>query len=971
MKRSNIYRFSFFLYILSLFSQLSFAQKVGLPEIEYFNRRQYGAGTQNWGISQNDNDFLYFANNDGVVEFDGVSWQLHREESPFVIRSVECIDDRIYVGLFNKIGYYQYDDSLRHLVFHSYPLNDELQKSGDFWNIHQWNNKVVFQSENNLCFFEDDQLVNTISAKTRYSSSYIVNGLLLVHDESDGLKEVRGDKAYRVSGGDVFKDKMINSVMSLSDDKIVIGTMTDGLYIWDMNTIKPWNIPANEMLTNANIFSGTSYKDDFLVFGTIQSGIVILNKKGDIVMHVDKDKGLNNNTVLSVFVDKEGNIWGGLDNGIVRLNFNSSITFLQGYYDIGTGYVIKNYEGEYYMGTNQALFTIDEKTLHNPLKTRKDFKKIANSEGQVWSLYKEGNQILCGHNLGVFEVEGNNARLITPPVIKGAWLFKPVPNRSNLMLVGTYSGLLLLEKSDSRWKYKWKIEGFEISSRFMEWDKEGNLWITHGSEGIFKLNFDVDFKKVLLSKKFSFDDVDNNSEDAIVTKVADDCLFVGNQGMYNYNLKTKTFERYVKWDHFFEKGEFPKIVYLDDFQNLWYFHYGMVGVLRHMEDATYKKIDFPFKVLHNKLVNSFESILVPNNNETFFGVEDGFAHYLVDEVKNYRRPFKINIRSFKGVTDTIPFLLNQTDDHKAQQSVVPVYEFKNNSFTVQYAASYYEDNEVVYSSYLKGVDVSFTQWSNRTMREFTKLKEGSYDFVVKAKNRYGVQTSPITFSFVVLPPWYRTLTARVVYLVLILGITLTVFLIFNKRLEISRTKEKLKQRELFKEKEEALQKEALRAEKEMIKMRNEKLRNEMVHKEKELANSTMNIIRKNEFLSSLKLQLKKLKSISDKSELESKIQGLIRKIDKDLDSESYWEVFEMHLEQVHESFLDRLKEVHPDLTPREQKLAAYIRMGMSSKEIASLMNITSRAVENNRYKLRQKLNIGQGENLGRYISNLK
>ncbi|MCU4164995.1 LuxR C-terminal-related transcriptional regulator [Carboxylicivirga caseinilyticus] len=970
MNRSDILKSKLFFCFVFITLQFNIAQKVGLPEIEYFNRRQYGGGTQNWGITQNQNDLLYFANNDGVIEFDGVNWQLHSEGSPFVVRSIKAIGDRIYVGLFNQIGYYQYDDSLRHLTFHSYPLNNDLQQSGDFWNIHYWNNKMVFQSENVLCLYSNDQLVSSIHATSRFSSSYLVNGLLLVHEENKGLLEVRGDKAYRITGGQIFKDKMINAIVPISDDKIIIGTMNDGLFLWDMNSIKPWNVSVNPMLIKSNIFCAAKYKDDFIVFGTIQSGFVIVDNNGEIVMHVDKDKGLKNNTVLSVFVDKEGNIWGGLDNGIVRLNFNTSVTFLQGYYDIGTGYVMKKYGDQYYMGTNQALFTIDEKSLHDPLKTRSNFKKIENSEGQVWSLFKDDNQILCGHNLGVFDIKDGEAKQITPAIIRGAWLFRPVYNNDNLMVVGTYNGLLLMEKVSGKWRYKWKIEDFETSSRFMEWDQFGNLWITNGYEGVYKIKFDEEFRKVVDAEKFSFDFIDPNSTDFIVTKVENECLFIGNQGMYKWAVESKSFERYTKWDQFFERDNFPKSIYLDDYNNLWYFHYGMVGVLRHMEDASYKRVDFPFKVLQNKLVNSFESIFIPNNKETFFGIEDGFAHYLVDEVRNYRKPFKINIRSFKGVTDTIPYLLNQSDEIRNEQPVIPVYDFKDNSFTVQYAATYFEDDEIEYSSYLKGVDNSFTPWSGRTMREFTKLKEGKYDFTVKARNRYNVQTSQITFSFIVNPPWFRTMTARVIYLILILIITYLVFLIFNKRLEISKTKEKLKQREIFKEKEESLMREALNAEKEMIKLRNEKLRNEMVHKEKELANSTMNIIRKNEFLGTLKLQLKKLRSINDKSELESKIQNLIRRIDKDIDSESYWEVFEMHLEQVHEAFLDRLKEIHPDLTPRELKLAAYIRMGMSSKEIASLMNISARAVENNRYKLRQKLNINQGENLGRYITNL-
>lgn len=953
-----------FLSILSLSGQ-----KVGLPDIEYFNRRQYGGGTQNWKITQNKHDLIYFANNDGVLEHDGVNWKLHKEDDPFVVRCVQAINDRLYVGLYNQLGYYQYD-SLHHLQYHSLLIDPLLAKNGDYWNIHEWNDGVVFHSESHICLFKNDELYEMIPATSRFTASFLVNEMLLVHDESEGLMELRGNKVFRISGGSLFSDKMVTSILSLSDHELIIGTMTHGMYIWDMETIKPWDVQSNSILKASNIFCGTTYQDRYFVFGTIQSGFIITDKRGEIVMNVDKDKGLRNNTVLSVLVDKEGNIWGGLDNGIVRLSFNSSITFLQGYYDIGTGYTMGKVGQDYYLGTNQALFRINEEKLFDPMKNRGDFKRISGTDGQVWGFAEIDGQILCGHNFGVYSIKDGKAHLLTPPTVKGAWVFRRIKERPDLLMVGTYGGLVVLEKRGANWYFRNRVQGFTESSRYMEWDENGYLWVTHNYGGIFKLAFDADYRKVIGIDNLDFGDIEGNVSDLVLTKLDGKCMLLGADGFFALNPENSQFKRYEEWDFFFEERHFPKMAYVDRFKNLWYFHSGSVGVLRLMEDGTYKKVDYPFKSLHNKLVNSFESVWVSDENNAFFGIEDGFAHYSAKENRNYRQPFMIHISSFQGRSDTLPFIFNQSVNERNAQNQIPEYDFRNNAFEIHYAASYFEDDEVKYSTFLKGLDAKEKEWSASTVRQFTELKEGDYEFVVKARNRYGVESSPISFKFKINPPWHRSVYARLVYVILILIITLFVFLIFNKRLEVSRTREKLRQRARYKEKEEALTKEALRAEKEMIRLRNEKLRNEMVFKEKELANSTMNIIRKNEFLGSLKAQLKKLKVVTDKNELESKLQRMIKRIDKDIDSESYWEVFEMHLEQVHESFLNRLKEVHPDLTPRELKLVAYIRMGMSSKEIASLMNISARAVENNRYKLRQKLNLAHGDNLGRYITNI-
>jgi len=164
-----------------------------------------------------------------------------------------------------------------------------------------------------------------------------------------------------------------------------------------------------------------------------------------------------------------------------------------------------------------------------------------------------------------------------------------------------------------------------------------------------------------------------------------------------------------------------------------------------------------------------------------------------------------------------------------------------------------------------------------------------------------------------------------------------------------------------------LQREFVEAEKQIIQIRNKNLKDEMVLKNKELANATMQMLHKNEILINLKAELKKLDDISDKSERKYKANWLLRKIDKEIDNEKQWEIFETHFESVHEEFLLRIKSAYPELTPRELKLCAYLRMNISSKEIAALMNISTRGVEISRYRLRKKLGLARENNLTDFI----
>ncbi|MDT8402255.1 MAG: LuxR C-terminal-related transcriptional regulator [Bacteroidales bacterium] len=939
----------------------------GIPQTEYFSRRAYNAANQNWCITQSNNDLLYFANNDGVLEFDGVGWKIYRDMGAYVIRSVKSVGDRIYAGTFGELGYFSYRNS-RNLSYTSL-ANNELRSYADYWNIHSWNGKIIFHSEQALCIFEDDSLLKVLHSPSRFTGSFLVNGLMLVQDETTGLMEVRGENIYPVTGGDILKDKLVTSILPISENIIVIGTLTDGLYTWDMQSIRRWNVTASEVLKTANIYCATTYEKRYLVFGTIQSGVIITDRSGNIIYQVGKDKGSNNNTVLSLFVDKDGNVWGGLDNGIVRINLRSTITFLQGYYDLGTGYVINSNNEQWYFGTNQGLFTITNDDFSDPLKDRYDFVKMPGTDGQVWSLFKSGNTLLCGHNLGVLQIKGNEASLITPAKVNGAWTFREVPGKSDLLIAGTYSGLILLEKHGNDWAYKMTVEGFDESSRYIEWSRDGKLWISHGYKGIFCLQFNDDYSRVTRMETFPIEDYPEIGPAPVISIVDEELLVTSNNGIYRVNDSGKI-EQYNRLDEYFSK-DFPSRLMQDRFRNIWYFLNGGTGVLRFMEDETFKKIEYPLMQLENKLVPSFESVYVIDRNNVLFGVEDGFAHYSVREGMEFTKPFKVHIRSFKGSSDTTEYILcHDGGSVGSQQDIIPEYVFRDNQFDIQYAAPYFREGVVEYSTYLSNYDLEATAWNRNTGRQFAKLREGNYEFIVKARNSFGVQSEPLIFHFRVLPPWYRTLAAKISYVILILILILLIVYVFNRRIEINKQNEKIKQEETYRAREEKLKNEALETEKELIRMRNERLRSEMNFKEKELANSTMNILQKNESLMKIKSEMLKINSLHDKSEIKKQIKRLVTHIEKDIDSEDYWKVFEVHLEQVHEAFLKRLSEKHPDLSNREMKLCAYIRMGMSSKEIAALTNISFRAVENNRYRMRQKLSLPKGDNLSHYIASL-
>ena len=152
-----------------------------------------------------------------------------------------------------------------------------------------------------------------------------------------------------------------------------------------------------------------------------------------------------------------------------------------------------------------------------------------------------------------------------------------------------------------------------------------------------------------------------------------------------------------------------------------------------------------------------------------------------------------------------------------------------------------------------------------------------------------------------------------------------------------------------------------------MELENEKLQSEIAAKSNELANSTMAIIKKNEVLIAVKDELSRLKKQKDNGLPSGAFKKLNRVIDSNISNDDDWRIFEQSFNRAHEDFFRELKSRHADLTPNDLRLCAYLKMNISSKEIAPLLNISVRGVEIRRYRLRKKLNLEHDDNLVEYM----
>ncbi len=940
---------------ISIFAQIKY---IGTPNIRNYPKSEYYAGTQNWAISQDENGFMYFANNDGLLCFNGVEWDLTRVSSSSPLRSV-MVDSKntIYAGLINDFGIINRDVN-RGSTFHSLKnlVPEEHKEFDDIWRIYEVDGGIVFQCFKYIFLYKDER-VEVIEPENRYHFSFKIGNRLLIQEPGIGLFNFRNGSMEALPCWQQHAEKEISAILETEGNDILIGTLYNGIYILENGQLREWDTPVNQYVINNRLYCATILPGHYYAFGTILNGLIISDKEGNIVHILNTDVGIQNNTVLSLCLDGTNNLWMGLDNGIDFIETNSPLSYIASK-KIGTGYCCKVFEGNLYLGTNQGLYV----TPFESSAPVRDFKLVNNTAGQVWTLEEFDGQLLCGHNKGTFVINGLTAENICSE--EGAWKFVPFKDDPELLIAGHYRGIVLLRKINNQWKFYKKVEGFEESSRYLFQDADGYIWIGHSGRGVFRLRLDKETGRVI--DLFSYTELQGlpSKIGNILLKYGENIFVATNNGFFEYEKGSDRFVPSGKMNQIF--GDSGKLKYLatDNAGNIWFIADSASGFVRENEDMTYTRITIPFSKLHKKYVNEFEFIYPYDNKNIFIGLEDGFVHYAPLIPKFYN----VKFRAFITMVE-LPYIDSVLYPMAADENADYVFPFRNNSFRFQFAAPFFENEGPLEFSYLlKGFSDEWSHWTNDNYKDFTTLHEGSYTIKVKSKNVYGVESDPASFSFTIKPPWSRSTGAYFIYILFCIGLILLISRYILNRFRQSILRQSEKHRQEIEDREEKYQHEALISEREISKLRNEKLINEILFRDKELANQTMGIINKNKFLTKVNEDLINIQDFIVNSAAKAKIIRLKELIRKEIDSKRQNKIFDTYFNEANEEFFRRLKEKYPDLTPYDLRLCAFIRMNISTKEIATILNISYRGAEVSRYRLRKKMDIPREINLSSYLA---
>ena len=608
----------------------------------------------------------------------------------------------------------------------------------------------------------------------------------------------------------------------------------------------------------------------------------------------------------------------------------------------------------------------DETDIHTG---QSEFTLVPKTEGQVWGLYNLNGNLLCGHNSGLFVVGNNLTKRIFDSC--GVWDVQPIPGKSNLFIVGTYYGFYLLEEKNKSFEILQKIGGFEESARKFFFDKRGFLWMSHGYKGIYQLQLNNNCRSITVIKIY-------NSSNDLPMDYNNEIVFVHNRvvattenGIYEFDYDLKKFQYNHIWDGFFngDAKQFTRLIESEE-KKIWAFKKGSIQLLTYLSDRIYELNTRSFLMINGTLSRSYENVLRLDQNRYLLGTEDGFVLYKDTETLHEleRIPLTVSrILSLRNgnqveIPERIPIINPKNND-------LGTISYRKRHLKVELSMPFFTSQELVKYRYRINSG-NWSKWLNSNIMDLNGLVDGNYKFDIQCTIDENEIAGTTHLSFTITPPIQRTWYAYLFYIFCFVGFVYAGYLYVKRRIAFEKRKEFLAQKKKMIEQGIKLKRKNQEAENELNILRNEKLQADIIFKSKELANTTMGIIQKNIVLGDIKDKLQEL--INENSHLKDngKINQLLRKINKGIEQKDEWKVFEQNFDQVHENFIHNLKEKHPDLTAKDMRLAAYLRMNLSSKEIAPLMNISVRSVEISRYRLRKKINIEHDQNLYDYLINL-
>ncbi|MBS4013789.1 MAG: SpoIIE family protein phosphatase [Bacteroidetes bacterium] len=763
-----VFATALFLSLNNVFAQIN---SDGIPFIKNYSARKYSAAEPNWAVTQDHRGILYFGNDRSILEYDGQNWiKISIPDQKYILSLATGQNGVIYAGgvddfgrlAVNNIGQLEYL-SFKNLI----PDSIEVKR---VWKTYTHKNLVYFCTLQYIFVYdyENEKILNIELPEDNFWS-FLIDEKLYTGNYNSGLMVFQEGELQKANGGEYFINKDIFSILKWSKDTLLIAISEKGLCFYD---VKSGNVSSfgtssiaartNNILIEGPVYCGVKINDDQFAFGTLGNGLYVINKKGEIILHLTEKNGLQNQTVSALYFspDNSGMLWLTLANGISSVNINSTVRYFSGESGLfGALFEIADFNGEYYVSTMQGVFKLSLEKFKNAR-----FENVPGISGEaVYSILSYipesgSKKLIAASDRDLYVLKNNRfVPLNTNVETHRLLLSKIVKDR---IYVATSRGIYIVENKHNNLVFNKNALGLsdETVTKLTE-DKNGNLWCNTIS-GI-KL---ISNKGNALAMPESI-----NGKNGVFFDFKDDVYFAFDNQILKYN--------YIENDFYFDddlnaliggKRSLKDFFALNDSLALAFYSVNNLNKADYLSyaDGSWKVDSLSLRIIPPMTI--YNAIL--DSKRLLVGGQDGLFIHSLERQKNFNQKYKTFIRQIIIGTDSLVYKGADGffEYSKDDETPVPVFHnpinYKFNNISFAFSAGFFENEEdLQYRSYLEGFDPDWSTWQNDVTRTYTNLKEGTYRFFVKAKNVYGVESEAAVIEFRILPPWYRTWWAYVIY----------------------------------------------------------------------------------------------------------------------------------------------------------------------------------------------------------------
>ncbi len=786
-----------FLFIISWLLLGSFAggylfcQNPGMKYSRDFTINDYGLQQQNWWIAQDQTGFIYVANQGGVLKYDGVSWEAIDIPNK-TARSLAINDSgTIFIGGIDELGFLESNPQGK-LVYRSLIGNIEANKKsfGKVLEAHATKESVYFRTLKYVFRWNARQNQMTVIAPIKGKESFelkyysqVCGEDFFVNQDKVGLLRVEGNSFQLIPGGERFAS--IPTIFMIipfgyRGDKLLIGTREEGFFIYDGKRAIPYPTGVDDYLKNNKANQGIKLKyfPGDMAIATLLGGMVIIDGEGKRKSLFMKDSGLLDNNVKYLYVDSQGNLWAALNNGISKIEYSSPISI----YDDRAGLPgivlsVIRHSGELYAGTTQGLFCMDS--------GNGKFVLVSQMTSGCYSLLSIADSLLAATMTGVYLVKNKDARAITAAQ---SYILKQCRGDFNRVWVGTNTNLVSLYRNPGKGKDEWREEfTFEKVNREIRTiveDPNGNLWLGARSSGVFKVELlkkdtVADYRVTTFAESHGLP-----TGEVEVFWAAGHVMFGAREGLFRFDEKENAFKKDDALGKEFSLGYVYRLVE-DKNKSIWFHDTGKNYRAVLKSNQTYEIIAKPFaRIPLSSQVNCIYPD--PVDNVTWLASNEGLICFDPAVKKDFDHEYYTIIRRIL-VNDAPRFYdicarMSAPGAETDRKNSLNVFPFKERNIRVEFAAPFFEDEaDLQFSYFLEGYSDNWSNWNKEKYKDFTNLDPGKYMLRVKALNVFGMTGQEAVFKFRILPPWYGTWWAYLIYvLIFSLAIFLTVRWRFKK-----------------------------------------------------------------------------------------------------------------------------------------------------------------------------------------------